>query len=45
MFLLPSIDIKHGKCVRLFQGDFEKETSYTDSPLDIAIKYKSLGAS
>jgi|TARA_B100001250_G_scaffold63830_1_gene50246 phosphoribosylformimino-5-aminoimidazole carboxamide ribotide isomerase len=45
MFLLPSIDIKQGKCVRLFQGDFDKETKYIESPLDIAIKYRSLGAS
>ena len=28
MIILPAIDIKSGKCVRLFKGDFEKVTEY-----------------
>jgi cyclase len=36
MFVIPAIDIKDGKCVRLFQGDFNQVTSYGDDPVKIA---------
>jgi len=32
MIIFPAIDIKDGKCVRLIKGDFNKITSYKDSP-------------
>lgn len=40
----PAIDILGGKCVRLFQGDYNQETVYGDSPLVMAEKFKSEGA-
>ena len=36
MLLIPAIDIYQGKCVRLFQGDFEKETVFSTEPEIIA---------
>ena len=36
MLLIPAIDIYQGKCVRLFQGDFEKETIFSTEPEKIA---------
>ena len=35
MILFPAIDLKDGKCVRLVQGDFNKSTTYNNSPLDL----------
>ena len=39
MIIFPAIDIKDGKCVRLIKGDFNKMTSYKNSPLDQAKLY------
>lgn len=44
MQIIPAIDIKNRKCVRLFQGDYDKETIYSSSPIDMALKWKSQGA-
>lgn len=44
MQIIPAIDIKDGKCVRLFQGDYAKETIYADSPVAVALKWKKQGA-
>ncbi len=44
MQIIPAIDIKNGKCVRLFQGDFDKETIYSSSPIDMALKWENQGA-
>jgi len=44
MLVIPAIDILNGKCVRLFQGDYKKETIYDDNPLEIANKWISHGA-
>ena len=44
MQLIPAIDIRKGKCVRLFQGDFTKETPYEIEPIDLAARYASAGA-
>jgi phosphoribosylformimino-5-aminoimidazole carboxamide ribotide isomerase len=43
MKILPAIDIKDKKCVRLIKGDFENKTEYEISPLDQAGKYKEYG--
>jgi len=43
MIIFPAIDIKDGKCVRLIKGDFNKITSYEDSPVNQAIKYSQSG--
>ena len=44
MILIPAIDIKGGKVVRLFQGKFSEVTEYADDPLSMAIKWENLGA-
>ena len=44
MQIIPVIDIKNGKCVRLFQGDYDKETIYSSNPIEIALKWKNQGA-
>jgi len=41
--ILPAIDIKDKKCVRLVKGDFDKKTEYETSPIDQAKKYKDHG--
>ena len=43
MKILPAIDIKDKKCVRLIKGDFENKTEYEVSPIDQASKYKDHG--
>ena len=43
MIILPAIDIKDGKCVRLIKGDFDKSTEYKKSPLDQSIEFSDLG--
>jgi phosphoribosylformimino-5-aminoimidazole carboxamide ribotide isomerase len=42
--IYPAIDIRGGKCVRLFQGDYAQETVYGDSPLAVAREWESQGA-
>ncbi|MDV2989770.1 MAG: 1-(5-phosphoribosyl)-5-[(5-phosphoribosylamino)methylideneamino]imidazole-4-carboxamide isomerase [Dehalogenimonas sp.] len=44
MEIIPAIDIRGGRCVRLFQGDYAQETVYSDNPLAVALKWQSLGA-
>ncbi len=44
MKVIPAIDIKGGKVVRLAQGDYSKETVYSDSPIDVAKKWDGCGA-
>ena len=40
MKILPAIDIKDKKCVRLVKGDFDNKTEYEMSPVEQAGKYK-----
>ena len=44
MILLPAIDIRGGKAVRLRQGDFDQETVYNDDPLEAARAWAEAGA-
>ena len=44
MILLPAIDILDGKAVRLWQGDYRRETVYDDSPADAAKRWADGGA-
>lgn len=44
MILLPAIDLRGGRCVRLVQGDFARETVYGDDPVAVARRYESEGA-
>ncbi len=43
MIILPAIDIKDGRVVRLKQGDFDKETVYSDSPVNVASQFAQFG--
>ncbi len=43
MILVPSISVINGKTARLKQGDFSKETTYSESPLDIAKQFEDHG--
>lgn len=43
MRIYPAIDIKDGKCVRLFKGRFDEVTVYGDSPAEMARKWEQLG--
>jgi len=45
MLLIPAIDLRAGRCVRLYQGDFGAETRYEYSPHGLLEKYRALGAS
>jgi phosphoribosylformimino-5-aminoimidazole carboxamide ribotide isomerase len=44
MLILPAIDIRNGKCVRLQQGDYNQETVYADSPVEMAKHWEQQGA-
>jgi phosphoribosylformimino-5-aminoimidazole carboxamide ribotide isomerase len=44
MIIIPAIDLKEGKCVRLLQGRMEDTTQYSDDPVDMARKWESKGA-
>lgn len=44
MKVIPAIDLKNGKCVRLLKGDFEKTTEYSDNPAAIARQFAELQA-
>lgn len=44
MIIFPAIDILNGKCVRLIQGDYQQETVYSDSPVNMALEWESKGA-
>lgn len=44
MLIIPAIDLKGGKCVRLFQGKMEQETVYSDNPMAVAEAWVKAGA-
>ncbi|HEY0684595.1 MAG TPA: 1-(5-phosphoribosyl)-5-[(5-phosphoribosylamino)methylideneamino]imidazole-4-carboxamide isomerase [Steroidobacter sp.] len=44
MELIPAIDLKDGRCVRLFKGDFAAETVYSNDPAEILDRYRAFGA-
>jgi len=44
MEVIPSIDLKSGRCVRLYQGDYQQETVYSEDPLAVAIAWEEQGA-
>ncbi len=45
MILIPSIDLRNGRCVRLLKGDFDRETRYDLEPHELLQRYRALGAS
>ena len=44
MLLIPAIDLKNGLCVRLLQGNSDKETVYSNDPAAMAVKFEEAGA-
>jgi phosphoribosylformimino-5-aminoimidazole carboxamide ribotide isomerase len=44
MIIIPAIDLKDGKCVRLLQGKKDEVTVYSDDPADMAKKWVDMGA-
>jgi phosphoribosylformimino-5-aminoimidazole carboxamide ribotide isomerase len=45
MEVIPSVDIRDGRCVRLYQGDYGNETVFDEDPVQVALRWQSLGAS
>jgi phosphoribosylformimino-5-aminoimidazole carboxamide ribotide isomerase len=44
MEIIPAIDIRGGRCVRLYQGDFQRETVFADDPVAVALSWQEAGA-
>lgn len=44
MEILPAIDLREGKCVRLLQGDYDRQIDYRDDPVGQARDFEQLGA-
>lgn len=43
MIVYPAIDLRNGKCVRLLQGEFDKESVYGENPVEMALKWQGAG--
>ena len=44
MEIIPAIDLRNGRCVRLYQGDYNQETVFAQDPVAVALKWYSQGA-
>jgi phosphoribosylformimino-5-aminoimidazole carboxamide ribotide isomerase len=44
MEIIPALDLRQGKCVRLYQGDYAKETVFSHEPVAIALRWQAQGA-
>jgi phosphoribosylformimino-5-aminoimidazole carboxamide ribotide isomerase len=44
MEIIPAVDIKRGKCVRLYQGDYNQETVFSENPVAVALNWQAQGA-
>jgi len=44
MLIIPAIDLQNGDAVRLYQGDYDQKTVYSNNPADIALRFKEMGA-
>lgn len=44
MIIYPAIDLINGQCVRLYKGDFDQQTTYDGSPIEVAKSYQADGA-
>lgn len=44
MEIIPAIDLKDGLCVRLYQGDFDRQTFFSQDPLEVALRWVKEGA-
>lgn len=45
MIVIPAIDLRGGRCVRLVQGDYNRETVFHDDPIAVARRWQAAGAS
>ena len=43
MEVIPAIDVRGGRCVRLYQGDFQRETVFSDDPFPMALRWQEQG--
>ena len=43
MIVIPAIDLRGGRCVRLFRGDFGAETIYEEEPAEVAARFQAEG--
>ncbi len=44
MDIIPAIDLRGGKCVRLYQGDYSQEMVFSDDPVSMAVRWQDAGA-
>lgn len=44
MEIIPAIDLRNGKCVRLYQGDYSRETVFSEDPAAMAAHWQAQGA-
>ena len=44
MEIIPAVDIRSGKCVRLYQGDYNQQTVFDENPVTVALTWYSQGA-
>ena len=44
MYIIPAIDLRDGKCVRLIQGDYHRQINYEDDPVKQAREFSAAGA-
>jgi len=44
VLIIPAVDIKDGRCVRLLRGDMSRETVYAEDPVEMALKWAEQGA-
>ncbi len=44
MYIIPAIDLRHGKCVRLIQGEYHRQITYREDPVEQARDFISTGA-
>ena len=44
MLILPAIDLRGGRCVRLRQGDYARETVFDEDPVAVARRFEAAGA-
>ncbi len=42
--LYPAIDLRDGKCVRLLQGDYDRQTTYEADPVEVALSFEAAGS-
>jgi phosphoribosylformimino-5-aminoimidazole carboxamide ribotide isomerase len=44
MYIIPAIDLIKGKCVRLIQGEYDRQITYQDDPVKQAEEFNAAGA-